>query len=204
MIVRFLGISLICIPMLAITAVAETVDSSCENGLKETLIAPAKIEYGEIEIKMFHRPAVYVERIMPAVSKVMTRAEFDALPKQAIYMHETSIPEIIKTTEVIRPIDDIAEFDYVYWPDGSVATREVKTPNARSIKNDEILEPVKTERIQKTFIRPDPVKLPDGRLRVVLSPSYAMPLTIPGKITEITERYIQSRTPAKYQLSFCN
>ena len=177
--------------------------AACENGMEERLIRRAITQTGTITYQVFKRPALYRERVFPAMSVIMTQAEYDALPKPSVYMRKVSVPEKLKTTTIDLPIGTIEEFDYVYWPGGTTATRKTKETFLKSVENDEVLEPAKTDYIETEFERPEPIRLSDGRLRVFISPEYKLPLTVPGQINVVSRTYVKSRTPAKYQLSFC-
>jgi len=193
-----LGISTLSISALSLPALA-----ACENGMEETLISPAEIEYGTIAHKIYVKSLATQARVMPAIWKVMTQAEYDALPYPGLYQRRVYFPaKLIKT-----PIDlmrgEVSEFDYVYWPDGTVATRKIKANILRHVENDELLETVKTKSVETEFTRADPIRLPDGNLKVMISPPHKTPIIMSGRVVDAKRKYVKSRTPAKYQLSFC-
>lgn len=188
---------------LLISALSSPAYAVCENGMKESLISPAEIEYGTITHQIYNKSLASQERVVPSIWQAMTQVEADKLPKQSTYQHLVYVPERLNITLIDLPVGEVSEFDYVYWPDGTVATREIEAPIPRTVNNYELLEPVKTELVETAFTRADPVVLPDGRLNVMISPAHNIPIIVRGHIVEVKETYVKSRTPAKYQLSFC-
>ena len=171
--------------------------------MKESLISPAEIEYGTITHQIYNNSLASQERVIPSIWQAMTQVEADKLPKQSTYQHLAYVPERLNITLIDLPVGEVSEFDYVYWPDGTVATREIKAAIPRTVNNYELLEPLKMEFVETAFTRADPIPLPDGRLNVMISPAHNIPIIVPGRIIEVKNKYVKSRTPAKYQLSFC-
>jgi hypothetical protein len=194
-------------PAIILVSLATSAHATCENGLRETKVSDAKIEYGTISYRLFNRPGVYVERTFPAITKTMTQTEYQQLPKLGKYKRNKRILEKVKSKPISLTFGDIAEFDYIYWPDGTVATRKVKQNFRRDIEDiedDEVTVGMKDITVEETFTRPAPVELPDGQLKVMISPSYFEPWLPQGRVSKVTRKYVISRTPAKFQLSFCN
>jgi len=90
---------------LLISALSSPAYAACENGMKESLISPAEIEYGTITHQIYNKSLASMVRTHPAVWKEVTRAEYEVLPKEGSYRHHVYLQEKLKITLIDLPVE---------------------------------------------------------------------------------------------------
>ena len=184
-------------------------DCGTEDYYSELVVEPAKIEYRKIKKHIVATPAVYRERVHPAVSKAMTREEYQQLPEMLTYKREVEVAPVFGLGPVLNyDIDNIADFDFVEYPNGQIVRRPLKTSILASYAEDRdiiLVSPWRKDWVEETVLRPEPVELANGRLQVVIIPAHAITQEFSESqvMRESEMRYIKSRTPAVIKLTPC-
>lgn len=174
-----------------------------DAGYFEKLIEPEKTQDGFVRVTRYHFGSSETI-VRPAKYKIMTREKYNALDKDMTYGAYSYEPSKI-SKKIIKPVTNIANYDLVLTLDGNSFYRPLEEQvNKRAIETHEIEKPSTHKRIVKSEKRPEPEVLPDGQLKVMISPEYYVNLSDSGQRSEFWSHYIKSRTPATYQQVKCN
>jgi len=182
-------------------ASAQTCDYT---GQFEKLIEPAKTEDGFIRLSTCAFELNNEVKLHKAKYAVMTEQDYRSLEENMTYetyvWHEM---KIFKTEVYVHT--DIADYDIVYKVDGGSFQRPASKPvNIRTLYNYDVESPRRREVIVKVEKRPEPEKLVNGMLKVMMSPAHKEALLPKGGCRENWRHYIEYRSPATYQQVKCN
>jgi len=176
------------------------------QGFSEEVIEPAVIEYGELKIDVVKRSGADPEYIQPAVIEVMSRAEYQKLPKMISVRRMITTPAVFEDLPVNLSVGRIANYDILKYPNGAEAHRALERPVPdydRSITKRVLISQPTSEWVDVTIARPEPVVMPSGDLQVVMTPFYSAYVPWPLVFETVTDKYVKSRTPALIAMSPC-
>ena len=175
------------------------------SGFIEKLVEPAKIEEGFVKASSIRYFLDAETRIHPAKYEIMTQAEYEALDEDMTYTtYEWKYAKYTK--EPIEPATNIAKYDIILTPDGNQFHRPIEEKiNDIPLVLHTLVKPAYRAETSVSEKRPEPERLRNGRVKVMISPKHSEPLG--GKRNGYGEQwrsYIKTRTPATYQQVKCD
>ena len=180
------------------------------QGYSEQIVEPAVVDYVELQRKVVKRSGADPERVYPAVIKIMSRVEYEKLPKMMSVPRAIRIPAVFKDEFHPNPFGSIADYDILIYPDGTETHRPLTTSIIhrqrgfiKSVSIPVLVSHPKTEWVEDRLPRPAPITLPSGDLQVIITPAYTEPVPVPHVFETVKERFVKSRKPAIIALSSC-
>ena len=175
------------------------------SGFIEKLVEPAKIEEGFVKASSIRYFLDAETRIHPAKYEIMTQAEYEALDEDMTYTtYEWKYAKYTK--EPIEPATNIAKYDIILTPDGNQFHRPIEEKiNDIPLVLHTLVKPAYRAETIVSEKRPEPERLRNGRVKVMISPKHSEPLG--GKRNGYGKQwrsYIKTRTPATYQQVKCD
>jgi len=204
-IIRALVISLIFV--LAADQTASSAETCNTDGYSETVLKAAQVEFGEFS-SFVYLPNMSNEIVsVPAIYDILSRVEYDNLPADLTYITYSCEEAVIGTRPANISPGRISDYDMIIRADESEYMRPLE-PSIQSInaalKEEFVVSEAKFGFVEKTMVYPEPVVLPDGRVRVLKRPSESFARCNIGITKTLTSKYIKSRTPAIIRLTPCN
>lgn len=202
-----ISLSLIFVLALGSSAAAAADEVCNAEGYSDVIIKPAKVETGAITT-LFLLQNISNEKVaIPAKFDVMDARAFKQLPSEISYEEEICHEAVIESRSRDLPLGPISDFDIIKRADGTEYKRplELSVHEINKTRNENfIASEAWIELVSRVIARPEPELLPNGQLRVLITPSREVG-NCPIKVMRtVTQNYVKSRTPAVIKRKPCS